>query len=381
MIEAHTEMLRRRHSNGGMGTRLKEEVEGIPTDDESSSDSASADSLHENTVLTGEEAAQAEESNFPSPSSLASQLLPWIGLAVWPLMLALPLALNSDTALHYATVFPRRWYRRRNGDVDVLDGTWEWGTTDPTRPLRHPLGLTLGIATVVIGHVFLLLYCRLHQQQYLGKTTPIQLRGAAQYVYWSALANHVAQPGGFVLLGMYLAVTWIYDLLPANYYNFDGGIQYVHVAACLICQDCVQFLMHRVEHVAHPYMYQISHQPHHKFTNPKLFDAFDGSVPDTALMILLPLFVTAHVVRGCNVWTYMAFGSTYANWLTLIHSEVTFPWEPTFRKLGLGTAADHHIHHKFFKYNFGHTFMWFDWIAGTYRNPKHFWKKEFNVGV
>lgn len=139
--------------------------------------------------------------------------------------------------------------------------------------------------------------------------------------------------------------------------------------------------MHRIEHVAHPKMYRISHKPHHKFTNPKLFDAFDGSVPDTTIMILVPLFITAHVVRTCNVWTYMAFGSSYANWLTLIHSEVMFPWEPTFRSLGLGTAADHHVHHKFFKYNFGHLFMWFDWIAGTYRNPKEVWGKEFNVGV
>merc|ERR1712071_297799 len=139
--------------------------------------------------------------------------------------------------------------------------------------------------------------------------------------------------------------------------------------------------MHKVEHVAHPKMYRISHKPHHKFTNPKLFDAFDGSVPDTALMILLPLFVTAHVVWDCNVWTYMAFGSVCANWLTLIHSEASFPWEPAFRRCGLGTAADHHIHHKFFKYNFGHLFMWFDWAAGTYRSPNDHWGKDFSVGV
>jgi sterol desaturase/sphingolipid hydroxylase (fatty acid hydroxylase superfamily) len=215
----------------------------------------------------------------------------------------------------------------------------------------------------------------------LGETTPIQKRGAVKYVYSEALRNHLAQPGGFLLLGLYLTVTWVFDMLPPSYYSFSGGIQYKNVAACLICQDFVQFVMHRVEHVAHPKMYRISHKPHHKFTNPKLFDAFDGSVPDTAIMILLPLFITAHVVRTCNVWTYMAFGSSYANWLTLIHSEVTFPWEPVFRSFGLGTAADHHIHHKFFKYNFGHLFMWFDWMAGTYRSPREVWGKEFNVGV
>jgi hypothetical protein len=45
----------------------------------------------------------------------------------------------------------------------------------------------------------------------------------------------------------------------------------------------------------------------------------------------------------CNVWSYMAFGTIYASWLTLIHSEIQHPWDPVFRKLGLGTASDHHV--------------------------------------
>ena len=41
-------------------------------------------------------------------------------------------------------------------------------------------------------------------------------------------------------------------------------------------------------------------------------------------MILVPLYSTAHLVH-CNVWEYMSFGSLYASWLTLIHSECEFP--------------------------------------------------------
>ena len=41
---------------------------------------------------------------------------------------------------------------------------------------------------------------------------------------------------------------------------------------------------------------QSSHKPHHRFLNPKLFDAFDGSVTDTVCMILIPLAVTAQLV-------------------------------------------------------------------------------------
>ncbi|KAL9182048.1 hypothetical protein ACHAXT_012391 [Thalassiosira profunda] len=388
-MSSRTMTLRRRPGAGP-----SQEVKGAaPTDDESSassSDSLHAEPANPQTASSVEaDGASAPKtgplSPPPSPSILRS-LLPWAGLAVWPLMLALPLVLTHAPNCHYAAVFPRAWYTfdgRRWLDKSLEEGgIWEWGTAAyGGGPLRHPLGLSLGIAAVAVGHLFLQIYFRLHQQQRLGKTTPIQRRGAVQYDYAAALRNHLAQPGGFLLLGLYLALTWVFDLLPPSYYSFAGGIQYARVAACLVVQDCVQFVMHRIEHVAHPKMYRISHKPHHKFTNPKLFDAFDGSVPDTAIMILLPLFVTAHVVRTCNVWTYMAFGSSYANWLTLIHSEVAFPWEPAFRRLGLGTAADHHVHHKFFKYNFGHLFMWFDKVAGTYRAPEEVWGKEFNVGV
>ena len=51
------------------------------------------------------------------------------------------------------------------------------------------------------------------------------------------------------------------------------------------------------------------------------------------------------------------------------------PWDPLFRCLGLGTAADHHVHHRTFIYNYGHTMMWWDRIAGTYKHPdrvRHF---------
>jgi alternative squalene epoxidase len=82
-------------------------------------------------------------------------------------------------------------------------------------------------------------------------------------------------------------------------------------------------------------LYSISHKPHHRFTNPRIFDAFNGSPTDTFLMILVPLYITANIVH-CNVWSYMAFGSLYANWLTLIHSEYKHPWESMFKIIGFG---------------------------------------------
>jgi sterol desaturase/sphingolipid hydroxylase (fatty acid hydroxylase superfamily) len=146
-------------------------------------------------------------------------------------------------------------------------------------------------------------------------------------------------------------------MMPDSYYSFQGGINWVHVILQLLCQDSIQYMMHYLEHKANAKFYQMSHKPHHRFTNPKLFDAFNGSPTDTFCMILIPLFVTAHLIH-VNVWSYMTFGTLYANWLCLIHAEFPHPWDGLFRWIGFGTAADHHVHHKLFVYNYGHLFMY-----------------------
>jgi sterol desaturase/sphingolipid hydroxylase (fatty acid hydroxylase superfamily) len=164
-------------------------------------------------------------------------------------------------------------------------------------------------------------------------------------------------------------------LMPSSYYSFAGGVNPLLVVAQLVSVDFFQTLMHIAEHKVSPAVYQASHKPHHRFLNPKLFDAFDGSSMDTLCMILLPLFLTANIVH-CNVWEYMAFGSTYASWLCLIHSEYAHPWDPLFRLVGLGTPADHHVHHRLFLYNYGHLFMWWDKLFGTFKDPAEV--KSFN---
>ena len=59
------------------------------------------------------------------------------------------------------------------------------------------------------------------------------------------------------------------------------------------------------------------------------------------------------------------------NWLCLIHSETHHPWDWLFQACGLGTAADHHVHHKLFCYNYGHLFSYWDRACGTYRHPQN----------
>lgn len=310
----------------------------------------------------------SEVENGSSLSSFPSfKVLPWASALVWPLMLTVPLVLSTPSSpWHYRVVFKPEWY--------------EYDPTDSTQTPK-PLGLLLGILAVAVGQVFVWIVFYAFKFCCEKEPLPVQAKGARPYDFWEGLWTHIGQPEGFVLLSLYLTVTWMFKLMPNSYYSFEGTIQYRETFACLVIQDGFQFVMHYLEHVVSPKFYQWSHKPHHRFTNPRLFDAFNGSLPDTLCMINIPLVLTANVVRTANVWTYMAFGSSYACWLTLIHSEYAFPWDGIFRTLGFGTPADHHVHHKVFKFNYGHLFMWFDQLAGTYRDPRSFAPKVFNKDV
>eukprot|EP00429_Kryptoperidinium_foliaceum_P128006 CAMPEP_0176266880 /NCGR_PEP_ID=MMETSP0121_2-20121125/42873_1 /TAXON_ID=160619 /ORGANISM="Kryptoperidinium foliaceum, Strain CCMP 1326" /LENGTH=347 /DNA_ID=CAMNT_0017606929 /DNA_START=57 /DNA_END=1100 /DNA_ORIENTATION=- len=295
-------------------------------------------------------------------------------LLVWPAICALPLTLTlGGSWFGYKSVFPASWY----DEAPVKQDLGAYGVADP-RTIK-PLGLTLGLLGVAVGQAFMLMYHWLRRSAKLGPTCKIQPLDRA-YDFVEGLKSHLSQPEGFVQIGGYLIGTWMLGWMPASYYSFTGGINWVHVAAQLLVQDCIQCLMHWGEHKISMWFYRMSHKPHHRFTNPRLFDAFDGSVVDTTCMIVIPLALTARIVPS-NVWSYIAFGTLYANWLVLIHSEFAHPWDPLFRRLGFGTAADHHVHHRLFVFNYGHLFMYWDRVLGTYKDPKSLAGKHFNKGV
>ena len=260
---------------------------------------------------------------------------------VWPCIVALPLYMTCGSN-RYEDIFPASWY---DNEPRVVREGW---------PL--PLGLTLGLLAVAVGQVFVIIYFSLRRAGNLGNMTAIQKEGPRPYQLMEGIKTHLAQPEGFVMLGGYLIVYWMMDWMPSSYYSFSNGINWVHVFAQLLIVDFLQFLAHIMEHNISSYFYQISHKPHHRFTNPRLFDAFDGSLADTLCMILGPLFLTSRLIPA-NVWSYMTFGALYANWLVLVHAEYSHVWDGLFRAIGFGTAGDHHVHHKLFLFNFGHLFM------------------------
>jgi len=292
--------------------------------------------------------------------------------AVWPAICALPLALTCGGPW-YKSVFPENWY----DDAPARPALGPYGVADPTTV--KPLGLILGLLAVAVGQLFMLAYHALRRVGLLGPLTRIQAEERV-YEYFEGLRSHLAQPEGFALIGGYLIGTWMLGWMPASYYSFAGGVNWGHVLAQLLLQDSLQYFMHYGEHKISSWVYRNSHKPHHRFTNPRLFDAFDGSLTDTTLMIVVPFMIVARIVPA-NVWSYMTFGSLYANWLVLIHSEFSHPWDDMFRMIGFGTAADHHVHHRFFVFNYGHLFMYWDKLLRTYRDPAKYAGAHFNKGV
>tara|TARA_B110000208_G_C11683386_1_gene399654 strand:- start:65 stop:1054 length:990 start_codon:yes stop_codon:yes gene_type:complete len=239
-----------------------------------------------------------------------------------------------------------------------------------------PVGLSLGILAVAFVQVFLTLpyYWMLRhnvlQRPFIQKKRPLQ-----QKPFWSGLVAHLSRAEGFVLLGGYLCGTWMFGLMPLSYYDLNRRAlcmeTVVDVGIQLLLNDFYQTLAHLLEHqVAR--IYKKAHKPHHKFISPELFDAFDGNYADTICMILVPLYTTCMTLslfRNVSVWSYMIFGATYANYLCLIHSEYEHVFDFALRKVGIATAADHHVHHRLFNYNFGHLFTYWDRLFGTYKSP------------
>lgn len=240
--------------------------------------------------------------------------------------------------------------------------------------LKSPEGLILGLISVAFVQLCIVIpYYWLIRNDYIKRPSIHQLKNKDKVPvsFMEDLKKHLTNPEGFLLLSVYLSGTWIFGLMPNSYYLvWDSKCCYVDVLLQLLINDFYQTIAHIFEHKIKK-IYRYSHKSHHKHIRPTLFDAFDGGFLDTMFMILIPLYFTQLTMeyvfkRDVSVWSYMTFGSIYANYLCLIHSEYEHPWDWFFTKLGIGTPADHHQHHKLFNKNYGHIFMYWDKILGTY---------------
>ena len=221
------------------------------------------------------------------------------------------------------------------------------------------IGLLFGLSSVLMAQIVVISYHLLFRS-YLIPLEPDKLQ---PYCFQTALKKHVSNIEGLFLLGVYLSVTYLMNWMSLSYYSFKGGIIWKDVWFQLLLQDFLQYIVHRLEH-KFSFLYKHMHKQHHQYKSPKLFDAFSGSIYDTLLMIIIPLFMVSRIIHT-NVWSYAAFGTIYSSWLMLIHSEYRHPWDPLFEKIGFGTSSNHFQHHQRLKVNFGHLFMYWDLLGGT----------------
>lgn len=218
---------------------------------------------------------------------------------------------------------------------------------------KKVIGLIYGFTSVFMGQILVISYYML-----IIKKKDASLK--------RELLTHFSSIEGLLLIGVYLSITYLWNLMPNSYYCWEGNIKWNDVLFQLIVQDLFQYIFHRIEHYFF-IIYKYCHQQHHQYKFPKLLDAFKGSILDTITMILIPLWITSRIVHT-NVWSYMVFGTIYSSWLMLIHCELDNPWDPLFQKIGFGTALDHRNHHKYFKCNYGHLFTYWDYMFGTRSN-------------
>lgn len=231
-----------------------------------------------------------------------------------------------------------------------------------------PRGLLLGLGCVVVGQVAVLAYYFVRRSVFKSQNF-IQYSPPPTTTLADDLYSHITSPESFMLVFGYLTTVWMLNLLPPAYYVLGGSVSWWQVLLQLLVVDAFTYIMHRIEH-AWAWLYIRSHKKHHHWINPRLYNAFSACVNDTVTLILIPLFLTSRVCQDVNTYTFAAFGTIYASQFTLIHCEFSHPWDPLFKLLGVGTAEDHNVHHAAFNWNYGHFFMYYDWIFGTYRDGK-----------
>lgn len=233
-------------------------------------------------------------------------------------------------------------------------------------------GLLYGLGLVAASNALVLAWHAAWRSSGLAKPTNMRRHGKTIPDFdWSVnLKKHLSSWEGYILLTTYLSSVWFFELLPNSYYDFESKTNWLDVLLQLIVVDFYGFIVHHIEHFFVNGFYKKSHKPHHNYINPKLLDAFSGSLVDTLCLILIPLYLTSLTIYWTNTASWAAFGASYSSWFLIIHSEVRQPWDPIFQFLGLGTPADHAVHHALVKYNFAHFFAWFDIIFGTYKHPR-----------
>jgi alternative squalene epoxidase len=234
----------------------------------------------------------------------------------------------------------------------------------------NPMGLLLGLTFVLIWHMMVFFYYALRCQLNVDL---LQYNPVSRRPFLEEFATHLTQPESIIMVFLYLTSVWMFEIQPASYYDAEAPVNWWNILVYFLVTDFFIYLNHAVSHYIKP-LYRVTHKPHHVYINPTMWNAFSGSIPDTTMLILIPLFITMKLVPHVGVqmsnWDFAVFGALYANHFMLLHIEYRNPWDYLLSILSIGVSEDHNVHHVSFIYNYGHFFMIYDKLFGTYRCPE-----------
>ena len=154
-----------------------------------------------------------------------------------------------------------------------------------------------------------------------------------------------------------------FDLFPTLFYNTEKKIQFLSIFQFLIFFDFLQYWIHRFEH----WEKLDYHRFHHLFRIPSVKVAFVGHILDTILLVLVPLY-TCMLLFPMNMYSFIVSGSIFSNFFLYIHNNHNFVYDKYLPYVGLISAKQHEMHHRFCNCNFGHLFVWNDYLFRTLKN-------------
>mmetsp|Transcript_21651 Transcript_21651/g.32388 ORF Transcript_21651/g.32388 Transcript_21651/m.32388 type:complete len:307 (-) Transcript_21651:172-1092(-) len=163
-------------------------------------------------------------------------------------------------------------------------------------------------------------------------------------------------------------LTGVFDIVPPAIKDLTPTVKPLVLLAYFLVFDLMMWCIHCLQHYW-PWLYHHTHDQHHLIKSPTIVVALTGYLPDTCLLIIVPLHATQWFVPCGNFVTIFAFASISLWHLHMIHSEFPHPWDPYLYKLGLVSTHDHHVHHLRPKKNLAHFFVMYDKMFGTYVDP------------
>jgi sterol desaturase/sphingolipid hydroxylase (fatty acid hydroxylase superfamily) len=188
---------------------------------------------------------------------------------------------------------------------------------------------------------------------------------------------------GYMFVGGALSVTFPDQLgwiVPASVRTLTMSIYPMVLLLHFLVFDSLMWVIHFTQH-RWRWLYYNTHAVHHTIRSPTMIVALTGYLPDTCLLIILPLHVTISIIPGGNFATVFAFAMLSLFHLHAIHSEFGHAWDSLFRKLGIVNSWDHHVHHLKPRMNLAHFFTGIDRLLGTYQDPLKMQNLVINTDV